>query len=158
MLFSCLLIIKSIENIIVFFILSIIFLLINYIEYKKYTNVFNIKLNIIVSNIKEKYPETEINKIIELLNSPNSEDNNIFQVYGIDLNKDAVILENKNHFQKYLIIEISIFCVLFITLSIIFLIYNKTKDKKLKKITQYIESINRVDYKLDIEDNTEDEL
>ena len=41
---------------------------------------------------------------------------------------------------------------------IVFLKYNNSKDKKLKEITQYIEEINRKNYKLNIDDNTEDEL
>lgn len=40
----------------------------------------------------------------------------------------------------------------------IFLKYNKSKDKKLVQITRYIEEINNKNYKLDIDDNTEDEL
>lgn len=36
--------------------------------------------------------------------------------------------------------------------------YNNSKDEKLKEITRYIEEINNKNYKLDIEDNTEDEL
>lgn len=40
----------------------------------------------------------------------------------------------------------------------VFLKYNKSKDKKLAEITRYIEEINNKNYKLDIDDNTEDEL
>ena len=47
---------------------------------------------------------------------------------------------------------------MFVVLISIFLKYNHSKDKKLKEITKYIEEINNKNYKLDIEDNTEDEL
>ena len=40
----------------------------------------------------------------------------------------------------------------------IFLKYNFSKDKKILEITTYIEEINNRNYKLDIEDNKEDEL
>lgn len=48
--------------------------------------------------------------------------------------------------------------VVSICLVIIFIVYNANKDKKLKKITEYIEEINKKNYKLDIDSNTEDEL
>ena len=36
--------------------------------------------------------------------------------------------------------------------------YNNRKDKELQKITNYIEELNNKNYKLDIDENTEDEL
>lgn len=39
-----------------------------------------------------------------------------------------------------------------------FIKYNKLKDTKLTEIIKYIEEINNKNYKLDIDDNTEDEL
>lgn len=48
--------------------------------------------------------------------------------------------------------------ILSIILLSIFLKYNYSKDKKLQEITKYLEQINNKNYKLDIEDNTEDEL
>ena len=45
-----------------------------------------------------------------------------------------------------------------ISMLAIFLKYNYSKDKKLQEITKYIEEINNKNYKLNINDNTEDEL
>ena len=144
-------------GLIVCLVVSAVFLFINYKEYRKYTEVFNLKLNQMVGNIKESYPDASVSEIIEILNKSIKADNELRE-YGIDLSKDSMIAENDIHFKRFLRIEGMIFGVLFLSLSAIFLGYNYKKDKKLKEITQYIEEINRGNYALDIEDNTEDEL
>lgn len=147
-----------IAGLIVFVVIGVIFGTFSYIEYRKYTMVFNKKVDNIIGMIKENYPESNINEIVEILNNESLEKTNILSKYGIDIIKDSVVFENDIYFRKYLILDITIFFMLFILLSFIFLNYNRKKDKKLKEITEYIEQINRKNYKLDIEDNTEDEL
>lgn len=145
-------------SIVIFLVLNGIFMALNYIEYTKYTESFNKKINLIIQNVEEEYPETDISELVKILNNSETKDINILRNYGIDLNNDSAILENDNHFRKFLIVEIAMFFTLFILLCLVFLNYNRKKDKKLKEITEYIEEINRRNYKLDIEDNTEDEL
>lgn len=144
--------------IIVFIILSLIYIVLSHIQYKKYTEVFNRKIDLIVSNIQKNYPNTNIDEIVNILNSNEKGKENRLKSYGIDLDKDSVILENNVHFKRFLILDLIVFLMLFIILSLIFLIYNYLKDKNLKEITKYLEEINRRNYRLDIEDNTEDEL
>ena len=48
--------------------------------------------------------------------------------------------------------------VFILILSIIVFKYNHSESKKINEITKYIEEINRGNYKLNIEENTEDEL
>ena len=48
--------------------------------------------------------------------------------------------------------------VFILILSIIFFKYNQSESKKINEITKYIEEINRGNYRLNIEENTEDEL
>lgn len=136
-------------------VLSLVFVFLNYREYRKYTDVFNMKINMVISNIKENYPEAKISDIIGILNG---ETDSRLREYGIDLTKDSAIAENDMHFAIFLMIEGIVFFGLFLSLSAIFLVYNHKKDKKLREITEYIEEINRGNYALDIEDNTEDEL
>lgn len=145
-------------SIAIFLVLNSIFMVLNYIEYKKYTESFNRKVNLIIANIKEEYPEMDISELVNILNNQEKGEDNVLRNYGIDLNKDSAILENDIHFIKFLTLEIVMFFILFISLGFAFLRYNKAKDKKLREITEYIEEINRRNYKLDIEDNTEDEL
>lgn len=145
-------------SLVIFFILSVVFCILNYLEYTKYTKVLNFKIDMIILNIKEKYPDLEVNKIVDILNSNEAKTKDILREYGIDITKDSAILENDRHFKFYLGLEVATIFALFIGVSMVFLAYNHSKGKKLKEITKYIEEINRKNYKLDIEDNTEDEL
>lgn len=144
--------------IIIFIAISVIYIVLSYGQYKKYTEVFNRKIDFIVSNIQKNYPNININEIVGILNSNEKGKENTLKNYGIDLDKDSVVLENNVHFKRFLILDLIVFLMLFILLSLIFLIYNHSKNKTLKEITRYLEEINRRNYKLDIEDNTEDEL
>ena len=109
-------------------------------------------------NVLEKYPDIEKREIVEILNSSDKTNNEILREYGIELDKDSVILENNTDFQKFIIIDISTLIVFILILSIIFFKYNHSESKKINEITKYIEEINRGNYKLNIEENTEDEL
>ena len=136
----------------------IVFSGIYYYQYRYYTNNFNSKISTIVTKLIEEYPELSKSEIIELLNSKEINNQELFNTYGIDLNNDSVVMENDKKFAYFSIINI-LFIIFFSTLIvIIFLRYNKSKDKKLNEITKYIEEINNKNYKLYIDDNTEDEL
>lgn len=137
---------------------TIVFSRIYYYQYRYYTNNFNSKISTIVTKLIEEYPELSKSEIIELLNSKENNNQELFNTYGIDLNNDSVVMENDKKFAYFSIINI-LFIIFFATLIvIIFLKYNKSKDKKLNEITKYIEEINNKNYKLYIDDNTEDEL
>lgn len=140
-------------------IFNIIFIIENYFEYRTYTNNFNKKIEGIFETINEKYPNVDKSDLVEILNTNNTSNIKSFlRDYGIDIEEDSVILQNDKYFKTFLItniVTILIFCILLLTT---FLKYNHSKDKKLQEITQYIEEINKRNYKLDIDDNTEDEL
>ena len=83
---------------------------------------------------------------------------NILYKYGIDTNKMQAIkgLENQ---KKEMLINSIISSVIFATLvlTVIFLYENKQKQK-IENIITYIEEINKGNYNLKIEENTENEL
>lgn len=147
-----------ITSCIVVIIFLIIFSILIYKQYKTYTYNFNQKIAGIIDNVLEKYPDIEKREIVEILNSSDRTNNEILREYGIELDKDSVILENYTDFQKFIIIDISTLIVFILILSIIFFKYNHSESKKINEITKYIEEINRGNYKLNIEENTEDEL
>ena len=143
---------------IVIIIFLITFSILIYKQYKTYTYNFNQKIAGIIDNVLEKYPDIEKREIVEILNSSDKTNNEILREYGIELDKDSVILENNTDFQKFIIIDISTLILFILILSIIFFKYNHSESKKINEITKYIEEINRGNYKLNIEENTEDEL
>ena len=143
---------------IVIIIFLITFSILIYKQYKTYTYNFNQKIVGIIDNVLEKYPDIEKREIVEILNSSDKTNNEILREYGIELDKDSVILENNTDFQKFIIIDVSTLIVFILILSIIVFKYNHSESKKINEITKYIEEINRGNYKLNIEENTEDEL
>lgn len=147
-----------ITSCVVIIIFLITFSILIYKQYKTYTYNFNQKIAGIIDNVLEKYPDIEKREIVEILNSSDRTNNEILREYGIELDKDSVILENNTDFQKFIIIDISTLIVFILILSIIFFKYNHSESKKINEITKYIEEINRGNYKLNIEENTEDEL
>lgn len=147
-----------ITSCIVIIIFLITFSILIYKQYKTYTYNFNQKIAGIIDNVLEKYPDIEKREILEILNSSDKTNNEILREYGIELDKDSVILENNTDFQKFIIIDVSTLIVFILILSIIVFKYNHSESKKINEITKYIEEINRGNYKLNIEENTEDEL
>lgn len=135
-----------ITSCIVIIIFLITFSILIYKQYKTYTYNFNQKIVGIIDNVLEKYPDIEKREIVEILNSSDKTNNEILREYGIELDKDSVILENNTDFQKFIIIDISTLILFILILSIIFFKYNHSESKKINEITKYIE------------ENTEDEL
>ena len=138
--------------------LLIIFVIINIIAYRKYTVNFNNKINQIVISLTEKYPLLTEDEIVEILNEKNTVRSDIFNKYGISMDKDSIILNNDNIFICFTILNILCVVILIFLLLIIFFKYNGKKDKELRDITNYIEQINKKNYELKIDSISEDEL
>ena len=138
-------------------ILNIIFWIMQTKQFNKYEINTNIKVDSIISNVIKKYPNVSKEEIIDILMNDNNKNNNLKE-YGIDISKDTLILKNKNEYKINTIINILFLVVSNFIIILIFVRYNKNKNKELDEITKYIEEINKRNYKLNIDDNTEDEL
>ena len=144
---------KYILSLIILLILniSLIFILNRY-EYKMYTKNYNDKINSIISNIKNKYPNIEESDIIEIIN--NKEDSeDILSKYGIDS-----ITKNDKANNKIKIISLIIIITFDSLIILIFYLYDKNKSKKIKEITKMISKINNRQFDIDINDFNEGEL
>lgn len=138
-------------------ILFIVFLILDTYEYNMYTKNFNNKISAIILELRHEYPDVTENDIISILNNKNEEKVSL-EKYGINLEKDSIILKNKEDHKKFVIINIIFFIVIIISIQLTFLKYNKSKDKEINKIARYIEEINKKNYTLHIDENSEDEL
>ena len=138
--------------------LSVMFLFLNIYEYKIYTKNFNNKISMITSIVKNKYPQVSDEEIIEILNNDKKADIDFFKKYGIDIEKDTVILANENKFHTFLIINLIYLLGAILILILIFIKYNHKKEKDIEDIIKQIEQINKRNYELKIDSNSEDEL
>lgn len=154
--------IKFKKSIIISLIITIIFsvfvVISNIYEYKEYTQNFNKKMASIIELIQSKYPEISTDEIVEIVNSKEIPQNNLLKKYGIDLEKNAIILDNNKTNNKFMKIEISIIFIGSIILLLIFIIYEINQDKEIDEITKYLEAINNKNYTLKIDENSEEEL
>ena len=132
--------------------------IINIYEYKEYTKNFNKNIASIIDVIQSKYPEISTDEIIGILNSEKIPQNNSLKKYGIDLEKNTVILENNKINNKFIKIEIILLITTSVSLLIVFILYERKQDKEIDKITKYLEAINDKNYTLKIDENSEEEL
>ena len=135
----------------------ILTLIINTYEYIKYNQNFNNKIEEIIYVLEKKYPLLSENEILTILNSK-SKKTDTFKKYGIDINKEAILVENDKIHNKFLLINIittTIFIILMITT---FFIYSRKREKNINEITEYIRQINKKNYELKIDSISEDEL
>ena len=135
----------------------ILTLIINTYEYIKYNQNFNNKIEEIIYVLEKKYPLLSENEILTILNGK-SKKTDTFKKYGIDINREAILVENDKIHNKFLLINIittTIFIILMITT---FFIYSRKREKNINEITEYIRQINKKNYELKIDSISEDEL
>ena len=144
---------KYILSFIILLILNIsLILILNRYEYKMCTKNYNDKINTIITNIKNKYPDIEESDIIEIINSEqDSED--ILSNYGIN----SITLNDKVN-NKITIISLIIIITFDSLIILIFYLYDKNKSKKINEITKMISKINNRQFDIDINDFNEGEL
>ena len=134
--------------IITFFSLSLV--LIEKLGYQKYKQNFNYKINVIIEIIQEEYPNTDEEKIVELLNKEDFNEN-VLKEYGYDIDKDSYIAQNDKINFKFNITKISILLSMLLILIYLFIRYNLNNDREINKIIRMIEDINYKNYKLKLD-------
>lgn len=132
-----------------------LFSFINVRLYNEYCYNYNVKLNRLVSNVHEEY-DVDTNDIIKMLNDDN--DKEYLNKYGIDLSNKSILNSNNKLFSNGIVINILLVICFVLILVIILFRYDNKKTKDINDITRYIEELNRKNYILDIDNNSEDEL
>lgn len=145
------------QSLIVIVIFSLLLIFVNTIEYNKYKQNFNYKLNAILETIQEEYPDIEQEKIIEILNSNNTKEN-ILKQYGYDIEKDSYVSQNDKNNLIFSFIKLGILLLSFIILIYLFIKHNLKNDKEIDRIIKCIEDINHKNYELDLDELSEDKL
>lgn len=145
----------SIIPIIVFLILGNIFF---FYQYQSYTQNYNDKIASLVNLLEKEYPDIDRNELISILNSDDKVSKDIFRRYGIDIQNESIIVENDQLFSGFIIVYNILFIGLALSLILLYLKHEKAQNKEIKKITKCIEEINKKNYAINIDENSEDEL
>ena len=127
---------------------------------KKYQDKVNIIITNIVGEISQNYPEINDEEILEILNDDGlgEQGKNILYKYGIDTNKMQAIKGLESQKKEMLINSIIINAVFACLVLVVIFIYENKQKRKIENIITYIEEINKGNYNLKIEENTENEL
>lgn len=144
-------------GIIVIFISTAIFAIINNIQYKKYLKIVNNKVDSIINKIIQKYPDITEDEILDIVKGDEVSTNSILSKYGytLDISYIKALGEQIETNKKQNIILIITFGA--VTLGI-YLIYVIIQEKKIAQINEYIRQINNKNYILKIEENDNGEL
>ena len=145
----------SIIPIIVFLILGNIFF---FYQYHSYTQNYNNKIASLVSLLEKEYPDIDRNELISILNSNDKVSEDIFSKYGIDIQNESIIIENDRLFSGFIIVYNILFIGLALSIILLYLKHEKDQNKEIKKIVKCIEEINKKNYSINIDENSEDEL
>lgn len=125
---------------------------------KIYTSKVNTVVSNILATIKNEYPNISEEKIIDILNGNDFNDNsNILSQYGFDENISSVF-ELEKHNRAFTIIIILIVVISNSAIIYLMYIYILNRKKNIDKLITYLDNINNNNYTLEIEDNIEDEL
>ena len=151
-----------IPGIALIFIAILGFFIVSTIQNKKYEKIVNETISNFIDEIMEKYPETSEEDIIKILNdientNEQKEKMKILKKYGYT-NNLSYIKKLENEMYSNMKFNIVVICVFGILILTIVLIYNRKKEREIKKINKYLNEINNGNYELKIEENCEDEL
>lgn len=154
--------IKNKKLIIILFSIILLFFLLNNSLYiflnNKYKINYNKKINNIIYELNNKYPELKKEDIILILNNKNNNDENILKEYGINLENEFFDLNSEKEYKKILIINNLLIILFIFNLIIIFLIYYFKEKNRINKIIKDLEKINNKNYEINIEENEEGNL
>ena len=128
------------------------------IQYENYEKIVNLTVSNLIDEIMEKYPETDEQELIRIINSENQEQKDeVLSKYGYT-NNISYIKELENSMNTSIRINIAIIVLLGVIAIIVALIYTNKRDKSLRSINKYLDKVNNGNYELKIEDNGEDEI
>ena len=146
-------------SIIVIFIFIAIFLSVSKKQYNELNEIYNSNIEQIIGKIKETYPDLDEKDIIEILQNKDykKEGQKFFEKYGYT--EDMQYIESLNQkIQVNVIINVVIIIVFGICIIYVCLKYVSNQNEQIEEINLYLKKVNDGNYKLKIEENSEDEL
>lgn len=141
--------------IILWIVVVIIFFIISFVEYKSYVRITNNFTNNIISEVVKNYPDVTEEEIIEIINSSDNEASDILASFGFDINSMGVLKSINDNFYRNLIINSIVLLVISIVIFLLIFFYDKKEKRELDKIIDYLKELNRGNYDLKIDLNSE---
>ena len=140
---------------IVWIVIIITFFIISFVEYNSYVKITNNFTNNIISTLVNNYPDVTEEEIIEIINSSDNEASDILASFGIDINSMGVLKSINDNFYRNLIINSIVLLIISIVIFLLIFFYDKKEKRELDKIIDYLKELNRGNYDLKIDLNSE---
>ena len=149
---------KTITLGIILIILStLIFAIVNNIQYKHYLKIVNEKIDNIINKVIEKYPEITEEEVLDIINNNTTTYNNVLDKYGYT-QEISHIKSLGEQIEKNKIQNIIFVIVLGLLPLGIYSTYVFIQEKKIAEINEYTKQVNNKNYILKIEENDNSEL
>lgn len=147
--------IRKLPLIISIIISFIIMLTISIYEYKEYTTKTNACINAIVENIATNYPNVSPSEIIAIINSPTYEYSEVLNDYGFTESDFSIIKSLEDTFYQNISLNIIAFIIFISIILLAIYTYNKKQKRELNLIIAYLKELNKGNYNLNIDLNSE---
>ena len=124
-----------IPSIIIILLFSLIFTLITKNQIDNYSKIYNERIEEIIGQIKESYPDTDEKEIINIIQNKDrkSEGKDLLKKYGYY--EDSIYLESiENELNKTIIINVIVVASLGILIMIVGLVYAHNQNKNIEEI------------------------
>lgn len=141
--------------IIVWIVVVITFFIISFVDYKSYVRITNNFTNNIISEVVKNYPDVTEEEIIEIINSSDNEASDILASFGFDINSMGVLKSINDNLYRNLIINSIVLLIISIVIFLLIFFYDKKEKRELDKIIDYLKELNRGNYDLKIDLNSE---
>lgn len=137
---------------------AVIGLLVTKISIDNIKNSTNRCVEGIIGTLVEKYHDIDETEIFEILNGNDSTEagKRLLQTYGIS-SEDWLVYENEQNSYETVFLTVFVIVAAGAVFISVFIIYMTKRKKDVVRLTNYLSSINRGEYNLEIEKNTEDE-
>lgn len=146
-------------TILILIIYNIIYSTIVIKQYKEYRVELNKLASTTINRIIKEYPDEEEKIINQIVNNEIDKDTeDILKKYGMDSNEILISSSAEKKMQESIKVNIMFSCCLGVILLVSFLLYMNFKERKINSIVKHIKQIEKNDYSVKIEENTEGEL
>ena len=144
---------------ITFIVLFVTTIAITYYEYQTYSQLTNEFVSDVVDLIDENYPNIDTSEVIEIINSSDYENNSdILTSYGFTDSDLSILASLENQFHEQLLINIIIIVIFGAIIILGIYLYNLKNKRELDNLIKYLKELNRGNYNLQIDLNSEGTL
>lgn len=127
------------------------------VRHRDFVNEENEKVAAILEKVMEKYPQVNEKELIDEVMSGDGTSGYILDKYGISEGELLLYGSNGDYKIMFCLVALTV-CVSALLLLAVFMLYDHGKNREIREIAEYVRQINRGNFAMKIDNNTENEL